>query len=273
MSALLDLRRTSGLDLKLDTKNCKLIFGKDLTVTLPAIRKIQEMQEVLLDSSLRKPEELYYMYRDVHPVKDTDLLKKNNLRYDVTVIKPDRLGRELMKTAGHYHKASFGELYEVLEGRAFCLLQKPNLHDYRIIEDVILVKAHAGQKIMIPPGYGHILVNPGPGYLVTSNWVSSAFSSKYELYKEARGAAYFLVSADADDKLEFVENSFFKQLTPIRFVQPAKELERFGLKENSPIYSIITEDAKKLEFLNYPQSYDYSDIFNVVETKQINLHL
>lgn len=273
MSALLDLRRTSGLDLKLDTENRKLIFGKGLTVILPAVRKIEEMQEVLLDSSLPKPEELYYMYRDVHPVKDTDLLKKNNLRYDVTVIKPDRLGRELMKTAGHYHQASFGELYEVLAGEAFCLLQKPNLQDYRIIEDVILVKAHAGEKIVIPPGYGHILVNPGPGYLVTSNWVSSAFSSKYELYKEAGGAAYFLVIADADDRLEIVENAFFKQLAPIKFAQPAKELERFGLKENNPIYPIITEDAKKLEFLNYPQGYDYSDIFNFVEIKQINLAL
>jgi glucose-6-phosphate isomerase, archaeal len=261
MSTPLDLRQASGLDIKLDTQSQKLIFGKGLVFPEPAVRAIGDMREVLLDSQLDKPQELYYMYRDVHGVRDEGLLKKNHLRYDVTVIKPDRLGREWMKTAGHYHEASFGELYEVLSGEAFCLLQKPNLDDYRIIEDVILVKAKAGQKIVIPPGYGHILINPGPAELVTSNWVSSAFSSQYELYKVAHGAAYFLLGVDTSGEAETIKNSFFKQLPNIKFVQPAKELERFGLKENSPIYPVIIRDAGKLDFLNHPDKYDYSDIF------------
>lgn len=272
MNALLDLKRTSGLDLKLDTKSFQIIFGKDLTAPSAAIRNIREMQEVLLGPDINQPEELYYMYRDVHLLKDAQLLKKSNLRYDVTVIKPDRLGRELMKTQGHYHPDSFGELYEVLEGRAFCMLQKPHPLDYRVIEDVVLVQAVAGGKIVILPGYGHVLINPGPGSLVTSNWVSSCFNSEYELYKTARGAAYFLV-VGSRKKLEFIKNPFFKQLSPIRFVQPAKELDRFGLKENNPIYPIITRDTKKLEFLNYPKQYDYSDIFKVVGAEQINLTL
>jgi glucose-6-phosphate isomerase len=259
----IDLKRTSGLELKLDIKSFQLSFGGGLIAPIPAIRNIQEMHEVLLDKGIREPQDLYYMYRDVHLAQDADSLKRNNLRYDVTVIRPDRLGRELMKTAGHYHPGSFGELYEVLQGKAFCLLQKPSPKDYRMIEDVILVEARAGQKIVIPPGYGHILTNPGPGCLVTSNWVSSRFSSEYELYKEAAGAAYFLVNAT--DKLEFVKNSFFKQLPPIRFVKPAKKLDRFGLCENNPIYPIVTDDAKKLNFLNYPQNYDYADIFSAVK--------
>lgn len=269
--SVLDLKQTSGLDLNLDTKSCRLIFGKGLTAPKPAIRNIEEMQEVLLNSDIHEPKELYYMYRDVHLIKDAELLKKNKLRYDITVIKSDRLGGELMKTAGHYHEGIFGELYEVLEGRAFCLLQKPNPKDYCIIENVILVQAHAGQKIIIPPGYGHILVNPGPGCLVTSNWVGSAFSSKYELYKIAKGAAYFLVSVW--DKLEFTKNQFFKQLPKITFVQPAKRIEKFGLNESNPMYPLLANDAKKLEFLNYPDRYDYSDIFNIVRPEEITVNL
>jgi glucose-6-phosphate isomerase len=264
---LLNLKRTSGLDLKLDSKTGQFIFGADLTAPSAAIRNIREMQEVLLDTAISQPEELYYMYRDVYLVKDAPLLKKNNLRYDVTVIKPDRLGRELMKTAGHYHPGTFGELYEILYGRAFCLLQKPDSGDYNIIEDVILVQADSGQKIVIPPGYGHILINPGPQYLVTSNWVSSRFSSEYELYKKAKGAAYFLVTADSTGKIQFIKNPFFKQFKPIRFARPAKQLDRFGLRQNYPIYPIITQDAQKLDFLNYPDKYNYSDIFNI-EAKQ-----
>jgi glucose-6-phosphate isomerase, archaeal len=228
--------------LNLDTKNCFLDFGKGLSAPAPAIRSLEQMKEVLLDPDIRVPEELYYMYRDVHLAKDAQLLKTNKLRYDVTVIKPDCLGRELMKTAGHYHEGSFGELYEVLEGKAFCLLQKPDPRDYRLIEDVILVESVAGQKIVIPPGYGHILVNPGPGCLVTSNWVSSAFSSQYELYKVARGAAYYLVNSNG--KVEFTKNAFYKQLPEMIFAQPADKIDRFGLKDNTPIYPLVSSDAE-----------------------------
>lgn len=264
---ILNLKQTSGLDLKLDTGKCQLSFGKGLRAPLPAIRNIREMREVLLDKGINEPQDLYYMYRDLHLAKDADLLEKNKLRYDVTAIKPNRLGKELMKTAGHYHPGIFGELYEVLEGEALCLLQKPDAADYHIIEDVILVRACAAEKIVIPPGYGHILVNPGPGCLVTSNWVSSRFSSEYQLYKTAKGAAYFIVDAGSAGKIEFIRNAFFKKLPPVRSARPAKKIERFGLSENSPIYPIITRDAVKLEFLNYPDKYEYGDIFDFREAE------
>ena len=134
-----NLKATSGLDINLDTVNYRLAFSKDSTAPQPAVRTIGQMQEVLMDKTVAGPQDLYYMYRDVYLVKDEALLKKYNLRYDVTVIKPDPLGKELMKTAGHYHPGSFGELYEVVFGHALCMLQKPNKENFRIIEDVILV--------------------------------------------------------------------------------------------------------------------------------------
>ena len=258
--SMVSLESNCGLEITLDTKTCQLIFGKDSTQPNCAIRSIKEMQEVLMEAGLIRPQELYYMYRDVHLLKDEGLLKKYNLRYDVTVIKPDRLGKELMKTAGHYHPGSFGELYEVVFGKAFCMLQKPNRQDFNIIEDVILVEASAGGKIVIPPGYGHILINPGPEALVTSNWVSSRFASEYNLYKEAGGAAYFAVMGNANNP-EYLKNGFFKHLAPIRFAKPAAVLDKFGLKEGSPIYPLIENNADKLDFLNNPKKYDYQDVF------------
>ena len=254
------LKPNCGLEITLDTKTCQLNFAKDSTQPKCAIRSIKEMQEVLMDAGLILPQELYYMYRDVHLLKDEGLLKKYNLRYDVTVIKPDRLGKELMKTAGHYHPGSFGELYEVVFGKAFCMLQKPNKHDFHIIEDVILVEASAGEKIVIPPGYGHILINSGPEALVTSNWVSSRFASEYNLYKEAGGAAYFVVMGGVNN-LEYLKNDFFKQLAPVRFAKPAAILDKFGLKDGAPIYPIIDNNAARLDFLNNPEKYDYQDVF------------
>ena len=254
-----DLVKSSGLEIKLDAAKPGLVFGKGLNFSKPGVRTLDAMREVLLDKDVKEPQELYYMYRDVYRTADKELLEKNKLRYDVTVIKPDFLGRELMKTAGHYHPGSYGELYEVLFGHCFCMLQRPKPNDHQVIEEVILVEAAAGEKIVIPPGFGHILINLGPDHLVTSNWVSSLFSSEYDLYKQAGGAAYFVIKAAG--KLEFMRNPYFKRLPEIKLLKPAAIIDKFGLAKGKPIYPIITENADKLAFLNRPTDFDYGDVF------------
>ncbi|MFH0763293.1 MAG: glucose-6-phosphate isomerase family protein, partial [Candidatus Omnitrophota bacterium] len=189
---IIDLKELCGLEIKLDSQGQELVFAEGLNFSKPGVRTLGQMREVLLDKEIRSPQEFYYMYRDVYRIEDKAFLEKNHLRFDVTMIKPDYLGKEFMKTAGHYHPGDFGELYEVVHGRCYCLLQRYGPQEYRDIEEVIIVEAGAGDKIVIPPRFGHILINPGPKHLVTSNWVSSVFSSEYELYKEAQGAAYFV---------------------------------------------------------------------------------
>ena len=121
----IDLKKNSGLDLKFDADKLEMLFAKDLRTTLPAIRTIEQMKEVLLDPDTQEPQELYYMYRDIYRLSDKSILEKHQLRYDVTVIKPSNLGREFMKTAGHYHPQSYGELYEVLWEDAFAFCSNP----------------------------------------------------------------------------------------------------------------------------------------------------
>ncbi len=256
---MIDLKKNIGLPVILD-KDYRLIFEAGLPKVLAAVRTIDEMREVLMDKTLTLPKELYYMYRDVAFDKDRAAEKKHGLRYDITVIKPDKLGKELMKTAGHYHPGDFPELYEVVWGQAWCLLQKPSKKDYKVIEDVILVKAQTGDKIVCLPGYGHILINPSKNEpLVTSNWVGTQFSSDYSLYKEAEGAAYFF--SEENGKLKIEANKIFTKLSKsIREMFPSAKINKFGLERNKPIYPLIN-DPNKLRFLNYPNEFDFSEAF------------
>lgn len=254
-----NLKEMSGLDLKLDTKKHQFILGTELTKVKPATRFLKDIKEVLVDKELAAPNELYYMYRSLHKVKDKADIRKNKLRYDVTIIKADRLGNEFMKTAGHYHPGYFGELYEILYGEAWCLLQKRNDSDYKIIEDVILVKAKTGDKIVIPPKYGHILINVGKEDLVTSNWVSSEFSSEYDLYRKTQGAAYFIFEDNLGERFEVNPN--YKSVAKIKVTLPSGEISKFGLKTQAPMYPLLYKDVQKLDFLNNPLKYDYSDAF------------
>jgi glucose-6-phosphate isomerase len=256
---MIDLRKNSGLPIRVDDRY-HLIFDKDLHQVEPAIRTIEQMKDVLLDKTLTEPRELYFMYRDIALEKDRDLQKRNQLRYDITVIKPDRLGRELMKTAGHYHPGDFPELYDVMWGEGWCLQQKPSKDNPKKLEDVILVKAKTGEKIICLPEYGHILINPSKTEpLITSNWVSTQFSSDYTVYRRAQGAAYFVFENNGNIKIE--KNKFFIEVPKIRELFPNPNIESFSLEKDKPIYPIINNNVEKLRFLNYPKEFDYRNVF------------
>jgi len=56
----------------------------------------------------------------------------------------------------------------------------------------VLVVAVKGDIVLIPPGYGHVTINPAPDETLTmANLVSVEFSSEYVFYDEIQGAAYY----------------------------------------------------------------------------------
>ena len=80
----------------------------------------------------------------------------------------------------------YPEFYEVVKGIAHYLLQS------RSLDDIVMISASAGDIVVIPPGYGHISINPSPDQtLVMANIVSTAFESEYGEYESHHGAAYY----------------------------------------------------------------------------------
>ena len=134
----------------------------------------------------------------------------------MTVIRAGRIGREYIKTAGHYHPlkegtdTSYPEVYEVLSGRAHYLLQTEPGEDG---VEALLIEAFPGDKVLIPPGYGHITINPGNVPLIMSNWVAAGFASVYGPVRELGGGAYFEIAAAGGGE-EFIVNPNYRPLEP-----------------------------------------------------------
>ena len=83
----------------------------------------------------------------------------------------------------------YPELYEVQGGVAHFLLQAKSL------DDIILIEAQKGDIIAIPPGYGHVTINPSPDQTLTmANLVSTAFASEYAAYDTMHGARVLRIS-------------------------------------------------------------------------------
>ena len=237
-------------------ENGHLFFGEGLREVEPDTRTLKDARTVLEEPGGQGPDELYYMYREVCREEDREAIRARGLRYDMTILKPGKVGREYIKTVGHYHPLKPGttltypEVYEVIHGKAHYLFQK---YGEGGAEEVILVEAHPGDKVLIPPNYGHITINPGDDFLVMSNWVASGFSSIYEPLELLSGGAYIEIE-EKDGSSQFIPNPNYKDLPPLKR-EAIREIRQLDLVKEIPMYQVFLKDPENLIFLTDPEKY------------------
>ncbi len=246
----LSIRIRVGGDIEFDSKRLA-----------PSVRRLGDLSPVLAyPDDMKEPQEAaYYMYRGVASPSHESLYADRQIRYDITVIPPKTVGREYVKTFGHYHSEApdglqYPEVYQVLSGSLVMVLQRPSEAE-EVIEDLILVEAHEGDVILIPPGYGHVTVNPTDKILIMANLISTANKSDYKPFKRLRGAAvYKLVDGIA-------LNPHYERVPEPRTVEAWVE-EPLGLSGRS-IYDAFVESPERFEFLNKPTAMRGLKVYGV----------
>ncbi|VVB66642.1 Glucose-6-phosphate isomerase [Candidatus Gugararchaeum adminiculabundum] len=218
------------------------------------IRLFKDLAPVALDKKAleemgaQKETPAYYMFRNLAETGS------KQIQFDITVIPHARIGTEFVKTLGHYHPEakkglSFCEVYEVLQGRAHFLLQeRKGKSNSTPVSRVLLVRATAGDKIPIPPNFGHVSINPGSEPLILANLVYTDFESNYKDYVSAGGAAYFETIDGSHQK-----NPFFKSLPPIQVGGLELLPKKITSKKN--ILSLCRENPGQFDFLIDPAKF------------------
>ncbi len=263
---MINLSEISGLPIKFNEETYQISLGPQMRDPLYSTREIEPIRPLLLEPDCQAPEVLYWMYRNTGLKGDEHLLAKHRLRYDISIFVPAMLGPEYLKTSGHYHPpalaggVAYPEVYEILYGEALYLLQK--VDDYKAgpdeinVQDVITVRAYPGDKVIMPPDYGHVTINTLDVPLVMCNWVCDDFSSYYESVEQARGFAYYLVK-EADEDKWIVNDKYANPIPPPREaqVQPVPEI---GLETGVPMYTACRENPQLFAFLARP--FDFEDV-------------
>lgn len=260
-----DLKKESGLNIYL-----KDDFKLDLDIRLLggefSCRTLRDMATVIKDKVEINDDSAYFMYRDVRERIDETKIKENHLRFDLTVVLPRMIGSEFNKTYGHYHplkagtEVTYPEVYEVISGTALYLLQKMGKNEDELAA-IYLVEVKSGEKIIMPPNFGHITINPLSVPLVMSNWVAAEFSSEYELYEKNHGGAFYITKSEirnpkskTNSNYKIQKNKHYKQLPKLIKAKP-KELPQFALFFNKPMYQTGCKAINKLKFLRNPEEY------------------
>jgi len=225
----------------------------------PDIRHLFDMKKVILDQKWLKEQkniELYYMHRGLGLTEeDKKKIESARLRYDITIIPTLTLGKEFNKTAGHYHSdaakgISYPEIYEVLEGEAYYLMQ--SIIKNNSVDDAYFVHATAGDKVIIPPNYGHFTINASDKNLVMANWVCIDCVSDYSKVEEKQGACYYAVLKNKKNETNWIPNKNYREISKLRILNQTNFPE-FGLEKE--MYKLVN-DLEKLNFLIQPEKYE-----------------
>lgn len=250
------LFKESGL--KINLEKSSLIYKTDQFESFPVTRFFEDSEKVYVREAEPK-KELYYMYRYFEANKDKAIFEENDLEYDITVINNGTVGKEYIKTKGHYHALvpkttiSYPELYEVITGQIEYLVQtKPNKNKET---DVVIIKAKKGDKIVIPPGFGHVSINVGETVAVSSNVQKRDLpaGSDYGGFEFFRGGAMYRTKNGWEKNPEYIIKS-------IRNVKP-KEKPSWGAEFKKPLYHSIINSPKKFNYITHPQNYNFNDIW------------
>lgn len=255
-----DLSKIAGLNIKLE--DIGLVYDQDEFPVEAKSRTYEEAKDVYLEKEAEE-QELYWMYRYFEREVDEPKFDEADLEYDITVIKAGKIGPEFVKTAGHYHgyvpgtELTYPEVYEVIEGEIEYLLQtKPDAEGN---VDVVIVKASSGDKVIVPPTFGHISINVGNEAAVSSNLQKKDLpsSADYESFKVNNGGALFRSESGWEPNRSYQIRSL-KKVTP-------KEKPEWGLEKNKSLYNSFLEAPEKFKWLTEPRNYDFSDIWNEEE--------
>jgi glucose-6-phosphate isomerase len=218
--------------IEFDAKSKRLFSNK--REETPSVRRLEEMSAVLFNQNFVNDKNggspLYYVFRNAGVRFNPTVFEAHSVRYDITVLSPYDLGGEFNKTLGHYHPLAegllgFPEIYEVIYGEAMFIMQKKMdgpKYDVRVIHGV------KGDRVLVPPNYGHITVNVGKSDLIIANLVDSTFLSEYDEIKKMHGGCVYVLK-----NRNVVINQSYGNV------------------------SFVSEDAKKIESLDYSKSlYD-----------------
>lgn len=254
----INLQKISGLPIIFDEKSMKLKLGDNFPFIKQSERTLDELRPYLKNPNAKNGlDPVYRVWRYIYLNQDSEKIRNNNLRYDITLIMPGKIDGEFAKTAGHFHLNKAGtnlpypEVYEVLLGRAHFLIQSPD-KDNKNIKSVELVEAGPGEKVFVSPKFsGHTTINTFKEPIIMANWISDSAAYDYESYKNYHGASYYLL--DSNNAVDIVKNKNYKSVPEIKRVRP-KERPEFGLVKNRSLYSLV-DNLDKLRFLNYPEDF------------------
>jgi glucose-6-phosphate isomerase len=253
---MIDLKPQAGFPLFLDPGTLEVVTLGDTQFTRET-RRIGEMKPILYEpDALTDTTPVYWNYKLRKAGRAEPRFKDLGLTFGLVCLPPLKIGREYVKTHGHYHsnmpgsQVGFPEVYTHFYGELYLYMQRRQHVSAYLLDDCVLYRMIPGNSIMIPPGYAHILINPSgsPG-LMAGLYAQDAIHD-YDPIRKMAGAAYYFV--DDDGNIGAIPNPQYPDCPPLREIEELSGTRFAPPNSNRPLWSAFIEDPQRYAFITNP---------------------
>lgn len=246
-----DLTTAAGIPLELEEGSIRT--GPGVLVEQDLVRQLHELAQVTADPITEDGRRVEYrMLNGVRRDSD-DRLERLPVRYELTAMAGHSIGHEAAKTAGHVHVRPAGsslgypEVVEVLHGEAGFLIQDLEQGpEGPRSSRAWLVRARAGDRVVLPPELAHVTIDLGAGPLVFSDIIDRRAAGVYSAVARARGFCWY-VAADG----ELYPNDRYTAIPELEVCDAAEWSGEAG----GPLYSAFDSGPEDFVWLSEPDRF------------------
>jgi glucose-6-phosphate isomerase len=252
MSTLLEFN--PGLPLSLSETSLAFEYGPGVFGPEPEMRRLDAIRPSLRDPHCGGPDPVYGIAMDIGREADRPLLQQRMLLFGALVYAAGVLGSEPVRSQGHIHKVaphsgwSPPEIYEIWSGTAIVYAQQ------RAEDDpgrCVAVVARAGDKVVVPPGWAHCVVNADPGSRMSFGaWCDRQYGFDYVGVRAHHGLAWFPTLTDSG-MIDWQPNPHYLQST-LEHHEP-RPYPELGLDVSRSLYGQFIDDPDSVMFVADPQ--------------------
>ena len=252
-----ELQAISGLNMRW-TDNGTLTFGDDVFVDETAPRPLSRLKPVALDPAACVPGDrpLYWMYNCIGPKTERAKVDASGLRYELTLMFPNDVGRERAKTLGHYHavypkdQLGYPEIIEVLHGEGYFYFFNLDWRT-RTSNFCMATLAKPGDKLVIPPGLFHGAMVAGDEPLLFADLLPQDIFPVYKVVAAIGGMAHLLLRDEG-----WIPNPRYASVGPLK-IASASEYPQLGLTRDMPLYTLFMQRPDQLQWLRQPDTFPH----------------
>ncbi|NUU66179.1 glucose-6-phosphate isomerase [Enterobacteriaceae bacterium BIT-l23] len=240
-----------GLSVAVHHQPLGFSYGENVIGPVPEVRRLDQIRPSLRDPDCDGPEEVYAIAMDVAQTQDREVLEQHRLLFGIVTYATGRLGEEPIRSQGHVHCISRHsgwsppELYEIWQGRAIIYMQE------YVADDpgrCFAVMAGPGEKVLVPPGWGHATISACPEEPLTFGaWCDREYGFDYEEVRAHRGLAWYPRLQGQEIVWQHNDAWFPGEL---QVVTPRQYIE-FGITPE-PAYPQVVADPARYRFISHP---------------------
>jgi glucose-6-phosphate isomerase, archaeal len=239
------------IELGLNSASLTFGYGSDVFGPQCEFRRIDDIRSSLLDPHCSGPDPVYAIAMDVGRISHRDELQRRKLLFGVVALASGKLGKEFVHSQGHVHavsphcRCSTPELLEIWKGSAVVYMQETAQDEPG---RCFAVEAKPGDKVVIPPGWAHCVINVDPSEVMAFGaWCVRDYGFDYRAIRAHGGLAWFPVS-DERQHVKWERNPAYKVCCIVKKL--AREHPELSVWREVPIYEQFSRNPESFQWIS-----------------------